>query len=459
MSPRLKRALISLLPATGLWFALIATAAAQTRDPILDAGGGKGGGAGAGLALLAGVMQSDNIERASTDERSELIGTVGTRMNLLRDGTRFDYDLKGDLQWAEYLDNTYPGQFFGNFNGTASFAFIPRRLQWNVRDSVGTLATDPFVPSTPDTLATLNYFSTGPEFHMLLGPNNQLSAYAEYGRTTSHTEAPSALELDSKRYSGGVSVAHAMSDSTQVSLAGDTEKVEYLSTTANVDYRRNSVTAAYAAESRRTRLLLSAGFTRFEGLGQKADGVTGSADLSRRVSSASVIYVRLNQSTADAADLLRSDLGAPALGGQSAGGTRVVRLDPVKRRGAQAGWRYETSRNSLILSAAWSQERGDISDTLDRDTKGVAVEFRRRLRPTLSLNVLAREDHEDFSTVDYTDKQRDGTVALQWHAGRKLSVALQFQRYELNSSDNTSEYSENRLGIQFAYQVVGLPAY
>ena len=65
----------------------------------------------------AGVGYSDNIVRAAVDEVGETIGTVGLQLDWLERTRRIDGEATVDLNYFEYLDNTFESEVEGTANG------------------------------------------------------------------------------------------------------------------------------------------------------------------------------------------------------------------------------------------------------------------------------------------------------------------------------------------------------
>src|SRR5215472_10178887 len=59
------------------------------------------------LDVRAGATRSDNILETTNNETSDTIATVGANIDLARQGSRLDYDLLGNFDWAHYLHHTY----------------------------------------------------------------------------------------------------------------------------------------------------------------------------------------------------------------------------------------------------------------------------------------------------------------------------------------------------------------
>src|SRR5690606_16682042 len=123
---------------------------------------------------------------------------------------------------------------------------IPDRLQWVFEDSFGQAQDDPFAPSTPDTREDLNYFSTGPDLLVRFGSTGFTRVYGRWSSTTYETSP-----LDAERTTAGLSVGRRASESSELSLNGVTESIDF-DADASTDYDRKSAFIGYRVDAART---------------------------------------------------------------------------------------------------------------------------------------------------------------------------------------------------------------
>src|ERR1700740_289252 len=58
-----------------------------------------------GLSVGASVQYSDNVTRVPESATGDGVTTLFATVDLVRTGTRLDYNLIGNLQWADYFSN------------------------------------------------------------------------------------------------------------------------------------------------------------------------------------------------------------------------------------------------------------------------------------------------------------------------------------------------------------------
>ena len=129
--------------------------------------------------FTAGYGHSDNVFRVSDDEIASDILTAGVELNWQEDRTRIDADVRADLDFNHYLnvDENFDvdNQVTGNASGHVTLGIVPEHFTWLIEDSFGQTQQDPLVPATPESLESINYLTTGPDFTLLIGVHEHVA--------------------------------------------------------------------------------------------------------------------------------------------------------------------------------------------------------------------------------------------------------------------------------------------
>ena len=117
-------------------------------------------------ALSVGALYSDNINRTPTNEETATVGTAGLDLRARRESQRLSYRANSNLNYLNYLDTDLSDKVVGHFNGSSSYALVPGRLLWIVRDDFDQTRIDNLSPAAPSNRQNINEFATGPELNL-----------------------------------------------------------------------------------------------------------------------------------------------------------------------------------------------------------------------------------------------------------------------------------------------------
>ena len=443
-----------------LLLGLAEVVAAQEETPENPLVNGRAPLAEPGLAFNAGVLYSDNVRRTPDEQMGGGVGTVGTTVNLVRTGTRLNYDLVGNLQWAHYFDNAYPHKLLGFFDGNALFGIVPHYFEWVAQESINQLTADPFAAPTPQDTSTASYFTTGPRGYVRFGMTTLILS-GEYGntRTSSASAAPGVgnVALDSNRYTGTATLRRALSSVNFVSLTGSLERVRF-NNASETDYDRSQGYLSYDATSARTHVSMSAGYVHLHALANEINqqanrapgGPTARFDARRQISSTSSIVVWASQEVADALDLSRTDIRTSVDGPTT---VRIARSTPVRDRALSVGWYYKRGRNELLADARWTEEHSDADTQFNRTVETGGLKYQRRLWPVLNLRLHGTYDHERYDVAGVVTREIDWGAALTYKPRPAYAVAFRYDHYNRSSSVLSARFKETRIGVTFIYHV------
>ncbi|HVW69858.1 MAG TPA: hypothetical protein VHB68_12845 [Steroidobacteraceae bacterium] len=397
--------------------------------------------------VYSGIVFTDNATRGFDNPRSDEIVMLGTDLNVHRQGRELQLDAMGDLDYAQFLQHTYGSRFFGNFDGTAQWGRATDWFQYFVRDTFGQLNTDPLAPATAATLENVNYLSTGPTFNIPFSSLMRLSLYGSYSKVTYQQSD----NFDSHSVLGGVSLTRRLSNVSTVALVSEYQNTQFAD---QVDYGHFDLEryfGRYALNALRTDINLEVGYQSLSDLGVSGRGLFLDAEIGRRISPSSSVFIRGDDAYSTAGDLLRGEIGngAPAVTGSAAG--NVAAAPPFHERTYSAGWRFNRPRTSFSIEAFRVRDSYESRANLDNATTSVAGTFLRRISPTVSLTGQARFDAVKFIGLgSYNQLMIQAGITKTF---ARLSTSFQFERFDQTSGNAGAKYHEDRVEVRLSYGI------
>jgi len=391
----------------------------------------------------AGIGHSDNITRVSTNEVDETLAIFGTHVDWTKVTERLDADVYVDLDYVEYLDDTYQGEVVGTADANLIFGIVPERFTWQVQDSFGQAQSDPFSPVTPDNSENVNYFTTGPDLMLNFGTQNAMRLFARYS-PTDYEET----DLDGESTSAGLSYIRHLSAASRLSLNATTTDNTF-DNPANTGYERRSASVGYDFTGGRTTISTQVGYSWMElDDGTKNGGELLELSITREVSSSSSLVLTAGSQFADSGDALRGI----AAGGSSGGpGQVLATADPYVNRDVSLTWNFRRNRTGITFGVSFDENEYEVQTQFDRTRVMYNASFSRQLQPTLSFMLQARysEDEYDVSARQFEDLQ--ATASLTWEMSRHLGLRLSLEQYQRSSSLADGDYDERRAILSVTY--------
>ncbi len=397
--------------------------------------------------LRSSVSRTDNVFRTESNKTSDTLGSLGVGLDFRHDGRKLDVDARGDLDWIDYLDNSFGSKAFGYFNGNATWGEPTDFFQWVARETFGQLLGDPLAAVTPDNVENVNYFSTGPTFTLPLGNVGWTKLLGLYSKS-SYAQS----DFNSDSLLGGLAFGHELSSSSRLSLNGTTEHTSF-DNSANPDYDVQQYFVHYEAAGARTTIDTDLGYTTLHEQGHSDSGLLARLRLGRRVSQSSSIYIRGSDERSSAGQSLR---GGTATGGVAGASVLPATADPFRERTYELGWRFSGSRTDVSLLVSHVEDTYERQVSLNNTGTTYSGTFERRLQPTLTLSLIARRDSRHYDALGKYD-ETNFTAELAKLFGR-LGVSLRYERYDRTGSQvgtgTPLGYTENRAGLRLTYALL-----
>jgi len=395
------------------------------------------------------LAYTDNVRRVPTDQESDTLASLGFGIDYGYTVPRLDAVALGNLDYVEYLNNSFGSQLTGRFDGQAVWGKNTDFFQWRLEETFGQTRANALAAATPDNLQNVNLLSTGPAFNVGFG-SNQLSVDALYTNQQYGGDS-----LDSDRYTGQVSLARLLSKVGFVSLNVRAERMRFRNSPTDIDYDTREYFVSYHGEAGRTSVTSDLGYTELERDidHQVSGGALAHLELERRVSPSSSVFMSGRMQFSQAADVVR--IGAASGSVNTGAETPLSTSDPFRDREVRLGWRYNQSRTGFTVSATRGSERYEQRGDLDRNVMRFDVQADRHVAPTVWLRLEGRYQKEQFQNVDADAKDLLLASEISMDVGRRLGVTLRYEYNDRAGSGGATTYHENFVSLNFNLLLAG----
>jgi hypothetical protein len=385
--------------------------------------------------VSTGIGHSDNISRVDEGQIDETLASAGLLLEWQKSSRRVSGDTRVNLNYVEYLDDTYDGEVLGTASANVDFGIIPERFHWTFEDNFGQARSDPFVPVTPDNRENVNYFTTGPELHLRFGQAMSAEVFGRYS-STHYEESP----FDVERISMGVGIGRDTSQRSRLALNFVADESTFDTGLGDFE-RRNAFVSYDLGTGGRTTLNSQLGYSWLEmDGGEENGGLLIDLSLTRELTRSSTLTFTAGRNFSDAGE---------SLGG---GGAVTASPDPFQSTDGSLDWRFTRRRTTFGLGLAYDEREYETQSQFDNKSLHYRAEFSRQLRPTLQLSLNATYTTEEFAQTGIESDDWTGEALLDWRFGRHLGLQLRVERSGRSSSTGTGEYIENRVYLGFTFR-------
>jgi hypothetical protein len=431
-----------------------------------------------------GVGETDNVALTPTNRISQTMALTDADFSVNHQSRLFDVRAVGDFSYIDYLQGAFGPELLGRLDGTADAAIIPGRLTWTLKDDFGQSSVDPYTPTTPGNIESINYFTTGPELKLRFDSLDFIDVNVRYGRAQFQTSP-----FDSNRALGSVAVGRDVSAGGSLSLDATSERVMFADTAVNGDFSLSSVFGRYEFSGARTSLVGELGASKVDQAGAESSAALpipitqpGSANgfseaapvqadpggsltapllklqLTRRLSAASSLVFSGGQVLTDPA----SSFGAQGLGiaGISTAAPGYLSGGVYRDTYASAGWQFQRNRTSFGATGRWERDTYPGLPSLDTIMHGAQFYAQRNMSRawTLQLSGNWNEYHYPYAALGRQiigSTQYDNAIiggGVIWHHGRGLEVRLRLDHDSYTVSNGNTGYRDNRAFLTIGYR-------
>lgn len=397
------------------------------------------------------LRHSDNIRLSPTAPEDDTVLEPTLRFDISQTGADAQLSGHGLVQYTDYLDDSYEDEFRGGFTGGLDWAVLPSRLNLVFQDYLSQQNINDLDRSTPDNLQHVNLFVAGPSFYAHFNPATRGQFDLRYGNT--YAEKSDAFNGD--RYSAAARVRREMSSTTEITGNLEAARIEYDPAGAAADYDRYDAYLTYKLRRAALDLNLDLGHSQLD---RKASDGSSSAPLVRanvalKLSPRSRLRADLRYQFTDATQYLITptlDLDDRRFSDLT---YTDVRVDPsvFRERTVRGGYEYSGVRTSLRLQPYY--RRIDYLNVLaeDQDLKGLAFDVEYRVRPLLSLSLLASQEQRDYDDLSRKDKDTTFDVGVTKRFTRHWSGSVHLRHRERDSAAPGQDYEENVALLAISY--------
>jgi hypothetical protein len=392
---------------------------------------------------------------------------VGLQTRLGKEHQRFAYNLSTDLQYLDYLGNTFDSEVTGTAEFNADAVILPEILTFVVQDNFGQQQNSPFAPSTPETRQNVNIFGAGPDLRVDLGDALVLLGSGRY-----MLEQYETTLADNHRTQAQLGFYHEFSADSSLGVLAQNTNVTYADDATGVDFERNEYLARYRLSARRTAMLLEAGRSEFAA----DDGVEREiwlyrVNASRQLTARTFFVVSAGRELSDSGSLFvatNSDGVQPGtgnggqndaftdlgLGGAQLTGSGVVATtDSLSHRYVRVSFRLNAPRTRAYLGAQRREERYINVSSQNRDVVTYSAGIERNLTAALraGLDVSHNLRESEDSLIDLKDTMY--RVSGFWQATRRLEFSLAAEHAVRSGSGGG--FDDNRVWLRMIWSPRG----
>jgi hypothetical protein len=386
--------------------------------------------------LELGAGGSDNIRRVATQPVSEGIATAGLGVSWTETRERLEGNLLIDLDYRNYLDNTYDDRVLGTADGSFVFGLVPGRFTWLLQDSFGQAQSDPFAVATPDTQENLNYATTGPDLTFRFGSASALRLFGRY----SITDYERSL-LDSDRVSAGLAIGRPFSAGRELMLNAVREDISF-DDAAQAGYKRDNLYLSYRLDGGRTDVSVEAGYSWLDrDVGDETSGALLRVSVIRSLSASNALDFSFGTQLTDSSDSLRQLAGGA---GRISPGAVTATSAPLTTRFVDLAWNFNRNRTGFGLGVSWNDDSYEDQASLDRDRWRYSAHLDRQLSRTLTASIASSFTDDRYSATGSEATEWMNTGSLSWAFGRHFGLQLRLENFDRSTSTRLGEYRENR---------------
>lgn len=419
------------------------------------------------IDALAGLAYTDNaLLTSGAGKKGDGLATLGFATDYARVGY-LSVNMLGDVERLEYLNHSYSGSFYGQFNGSALLGKNTDPLQWQLQDSFGEAMIDPLQAPNPQSLQTINDIATGPRVNLHFGLRNRLRLSGQYSRTT-YQRSP----FDSQTFQGGMDFSHALSAASYVGLQGSFARTEYIESATLQQVLIGPVSnfnlwqgaAVFSGTYQRARLMLRAGYNVLDfGQGSRKGEPLFQLNISRQISPFSTVFLNAQSSYSMNGGSLGSTNAQLGLQTGAFLNPSLAVAQPFNDRSGSLGWTFQRARTTFSLSGMVDQilyvQSGGPGLNLNHLDEGLSMTLGRQLRPRTSVQLWARGYIDHYSQLHArTNRESLGLSFTQTFF--RLAISFYLERNQQSGAPGASHflassYHDDQIGLYATYNLFG----
>lgn len=396
------------------------------------------------------VEHSDNIRRVATNQENEVIHSLLAGVTYQDRSPALDLRLAPAVELLKYQDNTFDDETRLTLDAVALWTIAPQRFTWTFEDNARQVRIDPTAPDTPANTALANYLNTGPDFYLRFNPVNTLQLGARYANV--HI---ADTNLDSERGQAYGRWLYQSSPRTTLSLNVEAQKVEFDDEFANPNYKRNDIFVRAQTRPAQSTFILDAGKTTIDRDGfAEVDGSLTRFTWLRQLSTETSLGVLAESGFSDTGTDLAETAAAnnnPVEETPRTVSQNLVTQDIFRAKRAEIFFDRASSLFTTNLRVFGRDFEFQASPLDDRKEHGGSVAVAYLYSAATTLGVFGNILKADYRNQILTDTDTTVGVSFLRRITRTVSVTLQLQREERDSTTLGREFVEDRVLLTLLY--------
>lgn len=399
-----------------------------------------------------GIKRSNNINLSENDPISDTVVTPQLRFEADLDGPRVQLAARGDAQYLHYASNTFDDELRGTFAGKLNVVVLPDRMDFVFQDYLSRQPVDELAPLTPTNEQQANVFVAGPSVHARFSPTTRGQLDLRY--TNSYAEDTKTFNGD--RFDVATRLVHELSATRTVSANLEATKAEFDGAGASSDYDAYDGYVGYRIYRKDIDANIELGYSQLDP--RNSDSSTSSAlvrtTLDWRISPRGLLSTTVRHQLTDATQALITP--TLDLDRRSFSDFRYldvsVRPNPYRERLLRVRYQFTGERLTANLVPYYRRIRYLDGLVEDEDRRGLLLDMEYRLRPRLSLSLLAAREDREYVDIDRKDEDLGISVGLVNRFTRHWTGRVELQRRERDSTATGRSYGANAVIVSLSYR-------
>jgi len=400
------------------------------------------------LELEAGIRHTDNITRVPDTilipAIDDVVYSAGLSLSYQLESARAEVDARASLLYVDYKDGPFDSETLPGLDASALFRLTKQSLSWFFQGNIGQQSIDPFQPVTPDNRENVSYITTGPSLFIPIGTRFSIRSDAYYSDVQYEVQP-----FDNVRTGVQVAFARQISTNRSLSLNVRGERTEFDLDLLFDPIDRYDVFLQFATEGSRNELTIDLGFSTLERSGVESEDPLVNLEWRRQVSQATNITLTGGTRYSDSAENFRGNQQDSANIGDVQ--NQQVVSDPFRENYASFSVGYNGARTNVTSEFGWSDEDYEERNQLNRQVKRAMLNMTRQLGSSWDFGVYGRFDNHEYEDLLREDDDINFGAILTWRRLRTVNIDLRIERFDRDSTDLASIFTENRVYLGFRY--------
>lgn len=423
--------------------------------------------------LYAGLEHSNNIALSTDNPVSENVLTPGATFQYNQQGSTFQANVAGMVEYRKYLQNHFDPQTQTQLAGQGNWTIMPERLDFSIQDYAGVQPVDQLQSNAPDNQQQTNVVALGPTLKVRFGE----AARGQFEARFINSYASKVDQFNSKRWMGAARVFRDLSPTDTLSGNIEYQHVDFTNQPSTSNYNREEAYLRYTTELAHFNADIMLGGTRLdfqEGRDRSAPllrlqlgwvptthnsltiyGAYQYSDAATDIMTTPTIYGITADANAQRTEALDPFANTGGLGGGSLAGigvgSAVIGDQVYKEKSLDAAWTWKNERLNITISPAWNRVRYIGTREFDQTGKGVSAGVAYRVTPTLTLTGFGTVDHIDYDAIDRHDERTRLGLDLseQWNPHWAWHAAVSRDRRTSDAVGQSYHETEFFVGVVY----------